>query len=74
VPYLPHCSFASPLLDPKGAFEQVCIGLRTEDCADDIKQAIADKIVELAKAGERNPDIPQPLAPARVCYGLGGRY
>jgi hypothetical protein len=39
------------------AFEQVCIGLRTGDCADDVKQAIANKLIELAKAGERNPDL-----------------
>jgi hypothetical protein len=38
------------------AFEQVCIGLRTGDCADDVKQAIANKLIELAKTGERNPD------------------
>jgi hypothetical protein len=24
---------------------------------DDVKQAIANKVIELAKAGERNPDI-----------------
>jgi hypothetical protein len=39
------------------AFEQVCIGLRTGDCDDDVKQAIANKIIVVAKAGERNPDI-----------------
>jgi len=39
------------------AFEQVCIGLRTGDCADDVKQVIANKIIELAKTGERNPDL-----------------
>ena len=39
------------------AFEQVCIGLRTGDCADDVKQVIANKIIELAKAGEQNPDL-----------------
>ena len=39
------------------AFEQVCIGLRTGDCADDVKQAIANQIIELAKTGERNPDL-----------------
>src|SRR5262249_26353977 len=39
------------------AFEQVCIALRTGDCADDIKQAIANKIIAIAKAGERNPDM-----------------
>jgi hypothetical protein len=39
------------------ALEMVCIGLRTGDCDDDIKQAIATKLIALAKAGERNPDI-----------------
>ena len=29
---------------------------RTGDCADDVKQAIANKIIALAKAGERSPD------------------
>jgi hypothetical protein len=40
------------------AFGQVCIALRigaSDD--DDVKQAIANKVIELAKAGERNPDI-----------------
>jgi hypothetical protein len=39
------------------AYEMVCIALRIGDCDDDIKQAIATKIIALAKAGERNPDI-----------------
>ena len=39
------------------AFEQVCIALRTGDCDDDVKNAIANKIIELAKDGERNPDL-----------------
>ena len=39
------------------AFEMVCIALRTEGSDDFVKQAIADKIIELAKAGERNPDV-----------------
>jgi len=38
-------------------FEQVCTALRIGDCDDDVKQAIANKIIELAKAGERNPDL-----------------
>jgi hypothetical protein len=38
------------------ALEQVCAALRIEDCADDVKQAIANQIIELAKTGERNPD------------------
>jgi len=39
------------------ALGMACVALRTGDCADDVKQAIAIKIVALAKAGERNPDI-----------------
>ena len=31
--------------------------LRTGDRDDDVKQAIANKIIELAKTGERNPDL-----------------
>jgi hypothetical protein len=39
------------------AFEMVCIALRIGDSDDGVKQAIATKIIDLAKAGERNPDI-----------------
>jgi hypothetical protein len=39
------------------AFEMIRIGLRTGDCDDGVKQAIATKLIALAKAGERNPDI-----------------
>ena len=39
------------------AFEQVCIALRIGASDDDVKQAIANKVIELARAGERNPDI-----------------
>jgi hypothetical protein len=40
------------------AFELTCIALRVGDCENDVKQAIADKIIALAKkSGERNPDI-----------------
>jgi hypothetical protein len=39
------------------AFEQVCIALRIGASDDDVKQAIANKVIELAKAGERNPGI-----------------
>jgi hypothetical protein len=35
----------------------VCIALRTGDCDDGVKQAIATKLIALARAGERNPDI-----------------
>ena len=56
------------------AFEQVCVALRIGDCDDHVKQAIANKIIALAKTGERNPDlrceraledIRQPLEAAR---------
>jgi hypothetical protein len=39
------------------ALELTCIALRTGDCAEDVKQAIADKLIALAKSGERNPDV-----------------
>jgi hypothetical protein len=39
------------------AFEMVCIAMRAEESDDFVKQAIATKIINLAKAGERNPDI-----------------
>ena len=38
------------------AFEQTCFALRIENCDDDIRQAIANKIIELVKTGERSPD------------------
>jgi hypothetical protein len=31
--------------------------LRTGDCDDAVRQAIGSKIIELAEAGERNPDV-----------------
>ena len=39
------------------AFEMTCIALRAEDADDFVKNAIARKIIDLAKAGERNPDL-----------------
>ena len=39
------------------ALEMACVALRTGDCADDVKQAIANKIIAFAKAGECNPDV-----------------
>jgi hypothetical protein len=35
----------------------VCLALRTGDCDQGVKQAIATKVIALAKTGERNPDI-----------------
>jgi len=34
-----------------------CIALRTGECDDGVKQAVPTKLIALAKAGERNPDI-----------------
>jgi hypothetical protein len=33
------------------------IALRTGDCDDTVRQAVASKIIELAESGERNPDV-----------------
>ena len=35
----------------------LCIALRTGECDDGVKQAVPTKLIALAKAGERNPDI-----------------
>jgi hypothetical protein len=67
------------------AYEMVCIALRIGDCDDDIKQVIATKIIALAKAGERHPDIlceeilkdirrPQQWAVSLCRALLAGRY
>ena len=39
------------------ALEMVCLALRTGDCDDHVKQAIANKVIALAKTGERNPEV-----------------
>lgn len=39
------------------ALEMTCLALRTGDCDDGVREAIAIKIIELAKTGERNPDV-----------------
>jgi hypothetical protein len=44
------------------AFEMALASLRfTPDCADPLREAVARKIIELAKAGERDPE--------RLCEG-----
>ena len=57
------------------AFEMTCIALRVEGSDDFVKQAIAAKIIDLAKAGERNPDIlcEQALKEIRGSQGDEGR-
>ncbi len=39
------------------ALEISCIALRVGDCDDGVRQALANKIIALAKAGERDPDV-----------------
>ena len=58
TPYLNGHNFDAETRRVLGvAFAQVCIALRIGDCDDDVNQAIANKIIELAKTGERNPDL-----------------
>jgi hypothetical protein len=58
TPFLNGTRFDSETTRVMGvALEMVCIALRVGLCDDDVKQAIATKIIDLAKAGERNPDM-----------------
>jgi hypothetical protein len=34
-----------------------CLALQIGDCADDVRQAIAAKIIKVAQDGERDPNI-----------------
>ena len=55
------------------AFELVCIALRVGDCDDGVKQAIATKIIELAKDGERDPNVcEQALEASPTPHGVTG--
>jgi hypothetical protein len=57
-PFLDRESFDPETMRVLGvAFEMVCIALGTGACDDGFKRDIAKKLIELAKAGERNPDI-----------------
>jgi hypothetical protein len=56
TPFLKGEKFDAETRAMGAALEMACVALRTGDCADDVKQAIANKIIALAKAGERNPD------------------
>jgi hypothetical protein len=58
TPFLNGTRFDSETTRVMGvALEMVCIALRVGLCDDDVKQAIATKIIDLAKTGERNPDV-----------------
>jgi hypothetical protein len=39
------------------AFEMACVALRLSDRGDGANEMLARRIIELAKAGERNPDL-----------------
>jgi hypothetical protein len=39
------------------AFEQTCMALGLTDRVDPVNAVVAERIIELAKAGERNPDL-----------------
>lgn len=39
------------------AFELACVALRIGECDDDVRQTIANRIIEVADDGERNPDV-----------------
>ena len=47
------------------ALEMVCIALHTGD--DHVKQAIANKLIALAKDGERNPKVQCDRALEEIC-------
>jgi hypothetical protein len=50
------------------ALEMTCIALRIGDCDDGVRQAI---VIELAKAGERNPDLLCEQALAAIRWQQG---
>lgn len=55
------------------AFETACIALGVADRGDRANEPIADSIIELAKAGERNPDVLCERALARLRGQSEGR-
>jgi hypothetical protein len=58
TPYLNGMSFNAETRRVMGvAFEMVCTALRLSDRGDLANEIIARRIIELAKAGEQNPDL-----------------
>jgi hypothetical protein len=49
------------------ALEMACIALLTGDDDDHVRRTIADKLIALAKAGERNPDVLCEQALEEIC-------
>ena len=57
IPFLNGRQFDPEALRILGlAFDQVCIALQVETSDDDVRQAIANKVIEFAKA-EGRPDL-----------------
>ena len=58
TPYLDGVKFEPETKRVMGvAFEMTCAALRLADRVDPFVEMVAKKIIELAKAGERNPDL-----------------
>jgi len=58
TPFLGGATFDTETKRVMGvAFEMVCAALRVSDRGDLAKEIIAERIIELANAGERNPDL-----------------
>ena len=49
------------------ALEMACIALSTGDDDDHVRRTIADKLIALAKTGERNPDVLCEQALEDIC-------
>src|SRR5262245_64040090 len=49
------------------ALELACVSLCTGDCDDHVKQAIANKLIALARTGERNPNVLCVKALEAIC-------
>jgi hypothetical protein len=58
TPFLSGDRFARETIRIMGvAFDMACVALRLADRDDDADEIIARRIIELAKAGERNPNL-----------------
>src|SRR5262245_32667583 len=49
------------------ALEMACIALSTGDDEDHVRRTIADKLIALARTGERNPDVLCDKALEAIC-------
>ena len=68
TPYLNGaCYFDLETRRALGTALEMCIAMGTGDCDDHIKQTIANKLIALAKTGERNPDVLCDQALEDIC-------